>query len=255
MTQEKADWTGAIEDLKIMGDLTRPGGRWRNISVMGDLRLEGDVRAVSFRCMGDATVTGSFQSQKVGIMGDTTFRGTVECGELNIMGEVVCLADLRTRKLSCMGDLDIAGTLNADDVRIMGAMIAGGDCNADRFDSRGTFRIAGLLSVDQLRVVPWGASSATEIGGSSIVVRRRWGMLGTLRLLDVLKSLVGLPYGAHRLETNSIEGDEIDLEDVVATVVRGNKVRIGKGCRIGRVEHKKTFRRHPDAEVGEIVQV
>ena len=168
------------------------------------------------------------------------------------MGDANFLAGLRARVANCMGDIDVVGTVNADKVKIMGDLEVSGDCNADSFESRGAFRIGGLLSVDEMKVVVWGPSRATEIGGSRISVRRRSGFLGILWAWDEILSALHLHQRSGRLEAETIEGDEIHLEDTTAQVVRGRKVSIGAGCRIGRVEHAGALRRHADAEIGEV---
>jgi len=239
-------------DLNIMGDSTVPGGRYRKVNVMGDLRVAGEMRCLSFNCMGDALVDGAFQSQKTNVMGDMKFAGPVDAGVLNVMGEAVCRADLRARKANCMGDIEVEGSFNADEVRLMGELKVGGDCNADRFSSKGAFRIGGLLSVDELEIVVWGPSRVAEIGGCRISVYRRRGFLGLHWLWDTALSAMGLHERTGRVEADTIEGDDIRLEDTTAKVVRGRKVSIGPGCRIGRVEHGGIFSRRGDAEIGEV---
>jgi cytoskeletal protein CcmA (bactofilin family) len=239
-------------DLNIMGTSTVAGGRYRKVNVMGELRVEGEIRCLSFNCMGDAVVEASFQSQKTSVMGDMEFRGTVDAGLLNVMGDATCLAGLRARKANCMGEIEVVGTFNADEVRLMGELKVGGDCNADRFVSQGAFRIGGLLSVDELEVVVWGPSRVAEIGGCRISVRRRRGILGVLWVWDTVLSALGLHERSGRLEADTVEGDDIRLEDTTAKVVRGRKVSIGPGCRIGRVEHGGEFSRRGDAEIGEV---
>ena len=48
-----------------------------------------------------------------------------------------------------------------------------------------------------------------------------------------------------------IEGDDIHLENTIADTVRGKRIAIGPGCRIGTVEYTETLSVHDDAEVKE----
>jgi len=240
------------QDVNVMGDSNLQGGRYRRINVMGDLRMDGDVRCLAMNCMGDATVVGSFQSQKTNVMGDMEFRGPVDAGTLNVMGDAKFLSGLRARTANCMGEIEVVGTLNADRFNLFGELRVTGDCNVDRFESRGGFRVDGLLSGDQLRIVPWRSCRAAEVGGSRIEVRRRRGFLGVLLAWDSLLSAIGLGRTGGLLEVESVEGDDVFLENTAAQVVRGKRVRIGTGCRIGRVEHGGDFVRHPDAQIGEV---
>lgn len=53
------------------------------------------------------------------------------------------------------------------------------------------------------------------------------------------------------LSAESIEGDEIYLENTNARVVRGNNVTIGPGCEIELVEFKNDFRQLKGAKVND----
>ncbi|MGP3783292.1 hypothetical protein [Paenibacillus sp. 1A_MP2] len=46
-----------------------------------------------------------------------------------------------------------------------------------------------------------------------------------------------------------IEGDDIELEYTEAEVVRGDKIKIGPGCRIGTVEYRSSLQIHTLSEV------
>ena len=48
-----------------------------------------------------------------------------------------------------------------------------------------------------------------------------------------------------RARIGSIEGDDIELENVEAEIVRGKYVRIGHGCRIGTVEYGENLEAEP----------
>jgi len=241
--------TPALEnDMKFMGETTHPGGQFRDIAVMGRARMDGDVTCRSFSCMGEARLQGALQSGRTSIMGQTSARGPVDAGDLSVMGQMDCGSTLRVRKLSCMGQLEVGGQLDAEKVKVFGQLKVRGDCNVDDFHSRGAFEIDGLLSVDNLVMRPYGPCRAGEIGGARIEVRRRGGLLGRVR--DWLFGNRGL-----RLEVQSIEADDLLLEDTVAKVVRGARIRIGQGCRIELVEYRETCERAPGSVVGEARQV
>jgi cytoskeletal protein CcmA (bactofilin family) len=241
-------------DMKFMGESSHPGGRFRDISVIGRTRIDGDVDCRSFACMGEARVGGGLDSRATKIMGQMTVAGPVAAGDLKVMGQLDCGLTLRAASLDCMGDLKVHGQVDAEKVRLFGQMVVQGDCNVDDFHSRGVFAIDGLLSVDHLQIMPHGLCKAGEIGGARIEVRRRGGWLNLTPVGDWLRDK--WPWGRlARLETQSIEGDDISLEDTTATVIRGARVKIGAGCKIGRVEFRETYSQEPGSEVGEAVQV
>jgi hypothetical protein len=57
-----------------------------------------------------------------------------------------------------------------------------------------------------------------------------------------------------KLEAQVIEGDDVHLEDTEARIVRGTRITIGCGCRIGTVEYRETYHADADAVVGEARQ-
>jgi cytoskeletal protein CcmA (bactofilin family) len=183
-------------------------------------------------------------------VGETEAAGPVDAGDFTVVGQMTCKSTLRVRELNCTGKLAVLGQVDAEKVRIIGEMTVRGDFNADEFRSVGAFSIDGLLSVDHLQVEPYGPSRATEIGGARIEVRRRSGFLESVPVLGWIREhwFGGLN---SRLEAGVIEGDDVHLEDTDARFVRGARVHLGRGCRIGTVEYRESFSADPDAVVGE----
>jgi hypothetical protein len=110
--------------------------------------------------------------------------------------------------------------------------------------SKGAFDIKGMLNAGVIEIDLNGRSTAREIGGERIVVTKGLGS----RLEELLR-FVFLHPGA--LTVDVIEGDEVQLEQVIAKVVRGNRVVIGPGCEIDLVEHKGDYRKADGATVKE----
>ncbi|GBC75956.1 hypothetical protein HRbin07_00148 [bacterium HR07] len=161
------------------------------------------------------------------------------------------------------------------------------DVEAEKFLSRGGFEIGGLLSAEEVKI-ELGGGKVSEIGGTRIEVRRRgrsfWGWRRPPRVHvrigrdleeigETLESVFedlgrigeevsqavseglgyafGWSYGSGFLEADTIEGDEIFLENTKARVVRGKKVQIGEGCEIESVEYSESFEVAPGARVKE----
>jgi cytoskeletal protein CcmA (bactofilin family) len=246
--------TALGNDMKFMGESTHPGGQFRDIRVVGRTRMDGDVTCRSFSCMGEARLGGGLQSGETRILGQASVAGAVDGGDCTVLGQLECAASLRVRKLNCTGQVKVKGQVDAEKIKIYGQMVVQGDCNVDDFGSNGAFDIAGLLSVDSLLVHPNGPCKAAEIGGARIEVRRRVGFLGNNGMADWIHQM--LPGSrSSRLEAQTIEGDEIILEDSVVGTVRGGRVQIGRGCRIGIVEYRDSYTCEPGSEVGEARQV
>ena len=50
----------------------------------------------------------------------------------------------------------------------------------------------------------------------------------------------------------SIEGDDIDIEYVIAESVTGRNVKIGPGCKIGRVTYSGNYTGNDESEIGTV---
>jgi cytoskeletal protein CcmA (bactofilin family) len=142
------------------------------------------------------------------------------------------------KKMKILGLLEVGEKLTGDEANIKGSITVNGDVEYEAFDSSGGFGIKGLLTADTINIaLRFGESSAQEIGGGKITVRKRRNSL--------------FPFGKDvgSLTANIIEGDEIFLENTKADIVRGSKVNIGSGCQIGNVEYSLEFIQHPSSTV------
>lgn len=215
-------------DLNINGVATAAGGRYREIRIDGVGTVSGSVRSEGFRLNGIASI-----------------RGSLETGRLNADGKIKVEGRLAAGTADVNGLVDVFGALTGDRLAIRGLLNVRGDCEAERFESEGGFDIEGLLNAGEVDVSLHGRAKTREIGCESIRVRvapkKNWKKL--------FQWLLGK--WAPELSAGTIEGDDIDLENTVAAVVRGNRVAIGPGCRIGRVEYRTELRKHPKGHVGE----
>lgn len=100
------------------------------------------------------------------------------------------------------------------------------DCEAESLHARGSLVVNGLLNAGTIELKMNGPCSAAEIGGDHITVR----LAGVRGILNKwFKS-------SHNsiLTSDIIEGDEIDLENTHARIVRGTEAK----CRPTLVQHK-----------------
>jgi len=213
------------KSISIAGSGKVEGGVYDRVKISGSGKVTGDVEAEEFKGAGAVTVEGSLAS------GSFKVEGRVTARELKVSGAAKC------------------GPIQGGYIRVSGALKAKGDIEADTVRLSGVFKVEGLISADRVEIRLEDHSKARELGGEVIEVRREssWG-----GFLSTLGRLFGT-HGKGSLEVEAVEGDELDLEWVVAEVVRGRVVRIGPGCRIGRVEYQESLEASPEAEVGEEV--
>jgi cytoskeletal protein CcmA (bactofilin family) len=218
----------SIKDIKIHGQGISTGGKYNTVSIMGEGKINGNVDCVNLKIYGDGEIDGDLKATStVNIKGHTAFRGNLEAKNIKIQGEV-----------------EVNGELIADEAVISGNISLNSDCNAEIFTLEGGLTIDGLLNADVLKINLYWPSKVHEIGGTEITVKKE-AKLSFLGLKDII-----MPSGANKkLTADIIEGDNINLENTQAKVVRGNNITIGSGCKIELVEYKDSFKNDEGAEI------
>jgi cytoskeletal protein CcmA (bactofilin family) len=215
-------------DLKIHGQGSSSGGKFKTVSIMGEGRIDGDVDCKNIKVYGEGKIYGSVKATNtVSIKGQTLIKGDLEAGKIKIQGEI-----------------DVDGEIFADEAIITGNINIEGNCNAEILTLEGGFKVGGLLNADILKINLHWHCKVNEIGGSEITVKKD-GRLSFLGLKNMFS-----PGGHNELVADLIEGDDIYLENTHAKVVRGNNITLGPGCEIGIVEYKNNFKQDKEAEVG-----
>lgn len=214
-----------IGDLKINGQSSAAGGKYNAVIINGEGKIEGDLDCINLKINGKCDINGNVKAESVKVNGSNSIKGNLEAEKVKINGTA-----------------DIDGNLSVEKAETYGRINVDGDCNAEVFNIEGTFAIEGLLNADELRLSLYGSSRAREIGGAKITVNKMSGLFG-------LKSMI-LPFGRGKgLTTDTIEGDDINLENTHAKVVRGNNIQLGPNCKIELVEYKNSFKQDEKAEV------
>jgi cytoskeletal protein CcmA (bactofilin family) len=219
-------------DLNINGIVGGQGGIYRSVTINGQGKMHGDLDCVDFRCDGRTKVLGSMKA---------------ESAEIHGVAHIEESCDSKT--LSIHGTCNIGGHLTGDDIEIHGFLKIKGNCDAESFHANGGFRVHGLLNAGTVEVKLLAPSEAKEIGGGVIRIERP---AHPTPFNKIIQSI--LPQ-LDALKVETIEGDDIYLENTKAKVVRGTNVTIGQGCEIGLVEYKQNYLRDESAKVTESKQI
>ncbi|WP_372637995.1 hypothetical protein [Cohnella sp.] len=219
-------------DLVINGVSTASGGQYGRVKIDGVGTVEGDIVCVDFDCNGMTKIRGSLAADTMDADGMFTIDGHLSAARSFVDGH-----------------MKVRGSLKGDSFSVNGLIRVDGNCEIESFNAEGAFEVNGLLNVGSMDVLLHGRGRAGEIGGESIRVKQK--ARGPLNKLFTWM----MPRFAPELHVETIEGDEIDLEYTQADVVRGNRVRIGKGCAIGLVEYRTELSAHPGAKIGKEAKV
>ncbi|KXG10655.1 hypothetical protein AT864_01246 [Anoxybacillus sp. P3H1B] len=226
------------KDLVIAGVGHASGGIYNMVKVSGSGKLFGDVDCNDLSIQGNATIEGNVKAEMAHVSGRVHMTGALHAEQVKISGNASVGGNIECKVIRFHGNGSVKGTLNAEEVYIHGETDVAGDCAAETFDARGSFTIGGLLNAGNIQVKLYGHCQVKEIGGETIEVRQPG-----VPFLKKLFFHVGLT-------AEMIEGDEIYLEHTNAKVVRGNKVTVGPGCEIERVEYQSSFECDKGAKVG-----
>ena len=225
-------------NLIINGSGSYPGGRYDKISIRGEGTIMTDVECSAFKVYGTSEATENVKTGSVKVFGEAEVKRNMEAEDTLVMGTMMVGGNAHLKKIKILGLLEVGDGLTGDEANIKGSIAVNGDVEYETFDSSGGFEIKGLLTADTIKVgLRFGQSSAEEIGGGKITVKK--------------KSNTLLPFGKEigSLSAKVIEGDDIYLENTKADIVRGNKVKIGPGCQIGVVEYRDDFTHDSKATV------
>ncbi|MGC9529888.1 MAG: bactofilin [Candidatus Bipolaricaulaceae bacterium] len=234
------------QSVSIAGAGKVEGGSYERVKISGSGKVTGNTEAEEFKGAGAVTVEGSLRAKRLEVAGSFKAAGGVEVEEGEVSGSFKADGKLTAREFRASGVVK-CGPIGGGYIRVAGELKTGGDVEGDTVRLTGAFKVEGLIAADRVEVRLEGHSKAKELGGERIQVCRgpSWG-----GLLSTLGRLLGAHAGG-LLEVEAVEGDEIDIEWVVADVVRGRVVKLGPGCRVGRVEYQESLEVHPQAQVAE----
>jgi len=240
------------KSVSISGSGKLGGGEYARVSISGSGRIDGDLVAEELRISGSGKVSGRTEAGQIAVSGSAGFGDAVVAEEMRVSGSTRVAGSVEAKELTCSGSFRAEGDVSAEYLKSSGGMRVTGDVESDIFKASGGFEIDGLLSADKVEIHLGGRCSVREIGGEKIHVLRP-SSLGGAFLLGLAKILGG--GGPAELRATQIEGDEIHLENTIADIVRGKKVGIGPGCKIGTVEYADSLDVDDDASVGKELKV
>jgi cytoskeletal protein CcmA (bactofilin family) len=215
-------------DLKIYGQGSSSGGKYKNVIIKGSGHIKGDIECVNLKIYGDGQFDGNLKTvDTVSIKGKTEFNGEIKAGNIKIQGEV-----------------HVKGEVFADETSITGNLTTDNDFNAEIFKLEGGFTINGLLNADNIKINVYWPCNVNEIGCSEISVKKDI-KISFLGIKDMIKPVCKNKI----LKADIIEGDLIFLENTNAKIVRGNNVSIGAGCKIELVEYKESYKKDDNSIV------
>ena len=235
-------------DMRISGSGKVPAGEYNQISISGSGSLVGMVRCATFSSSGASHGDSIECSDTFKVSGASSFSGTVKANYIGVSGSFSCGDIVVEEKLSVSGSAKCKGSVKGNLLSIAGALKVGGDIEGEKVKVDGVLNCGGLLNAEDIEIKFERGMEISSIGGSKIVIYPRKPLKPITRL-PLFSALAKHADGGVSV-TNSIEGDEIALEDVTCPRVTGRVVAIGQGCNIELIQYSETVEISPDAKVG-----
>lgn len=217
----------------------------QKVQIDGSGKIRGNVTAKIAKIEGHSSIHGNVDAARLDVDGHATITGKVTATELDIDGWVTIEDDAKAEETRIDGRCKVKGNFTGKEIRMDGILTVKGNCEVESFKADGKFDIDGLLSADQIEINIFWSSKSKEIGGQSIVVKRKIELLN--KLVSAFKTV--------QLTADLIEGDTIELNATKAKIVRGEDIVIGDGCEIDLVEYSGTYIENGNSVVRKAVKI
>ncbi|MCL1631428.1 polymer-forming cytoskeletal protein [Sporolactobacillus sp. CPB3-1] len=239
MTEEK-------RSLTISGSGRAPGGCYEDVKISGSGKIIGDIMCGSISINGSGRISGDVKGSTIAVSGSAVFEKRVIAESINVNGTCRAEGNVSGERIQVNGRMHTAASIRGESVRVSGTLKVEGDLESEEIVAEGPLNVGGLCSAEHIDMTLAGfASRIGEIGCGTLTVHRRL----SSELFGKLFKVFG-----KKLIVDTIEGDDLYLEDTEAKVIRGNRVRIGPGCSIGRVAYKNEYAKDEKAEVQSAVK-
>jgi len=233
----KPEKTG-IGDVTISGSARLPGFSGGSLDVSGSAQICGDVKVDRIRISGSARVDGNLQASSVKVSGSCLVNGNTDCGEVGISGSMRVSGDAilhGSQRVS--GSTKVDGSFRGGNLRCTGLVKVARDLSVRSLEISGGAYVGGVTRADCVHIKVHSSDLVFdgEIEARNVKIELG-GRPSRLRILGV--SMGGRGRGHVKAPSIRCTGD-VDIEQTICSYVEGSKVRIGPGCKIGRVAYRQ----------------
>ena len=220
------------------------GGNYESITCYGanimlgsvrtdDLRLRGDLYGDYALRVGNLHATGSLRVPQM------------RCNTAFWYGNSSARCEMQiTKQISLNGRFIGEGTIVSPVVRMNGTITYNGHITAGEIIAQGELAL-GTLDANDVRIEFAERSRITSIRGLRVVISRR-----PLNAVARLLLPGSLSRNSFCSVSGSINGDVVNIENVIAEKVTGNDIIIGPGCQIDKVYYRDHIYIDENAWVG-----
>lgn len=241
-------------DMRISGSGVISAGEYDDVRISGSGRSEGLVRCKSFHASGSFSGEQIECSEDFHVSGSARVKNDLTAGSVGISGAFDCDNNITVKETaSIAGAAKCGGNLKCGELRSAGSIKVGGDIEAEKAVINGGLKCGGLINAEELviNLNSRGNVTANSIGGSKILVDAK----SIAHHPGFFEKIFGWNEGGKLIVEESIEGDEIFLENTEAKTVIGNNVNIGAGCKIFTLQYSGEAKISPYAQIDSVQKI
>ena len=239
-----------LNDISISGSGKIASGEYGCVRISGSGRITGDIVAKSVHVSGSAHAMG-VEAEEIRASGSFCAEGDVKAGSIHVSGSGRIDGSVEAGSIHVSGAFHAKNAVSAGEIHTSGSIHAESGMEADKIFLSGGAHIEGLLNADEIDIRLGGNFAIGEIGGEYIRIKK-----GDHRI-NLAFQFFGLNkrFTSNMLQTSSIEGTEVVLENTICPIVRAKYAYIGEGCEIERIEYEETLEIHESAIVKEQIKI
>ena len=219
--------------LKIYGKGNISAGKYEDIKVKGNVKLDGTVKCTNFKGSGKIKGQDLECAELCKMAGRSNFAEKLKAKELKTAGNFSCGGDLDAEVMLSKGVVKCNGSVNADNVVASGVLKAGNGINVNMIKIKGAITCNKLKSKD-VELIVSGTSNVDAIACDKINVHTKG--FGKFCMQVPLISILFKKLNKIAV-ANDVVGKEVYVENLTASKLIGNNIIIGKGCNIDLVQY------------------
>ncbi len=234
-----------LHSVNIDGMGKYTGGEFDCVNISGIGKVEGHLKCNALDVSGMISINGDLASKTSTVSGTAKVKGDLFGDDFNVSGMLRATGGGTIKNITINGTMKLGRTFRVKELENNGSLKIEGDLSGEQIRSNGMIECSGLLNCENLELRVSGVSHINEIGATTIKVERN-----NTSFDGILGFLIPKKYRNNQLVAETIEGDDIYLENCQAKVVRGKKVVIGPNSHIEIVEYIETLEVDEKATVG-----
>lgn len=260
----------SYKNLIISGSASVAGGTFDRVNISGSAKIDGDIICKKFEANGAAKANGNIESDYIEINGavkingncsfnemqvngTTSISGDSNGGDIEVNGSAKFIGNINAKCCEISGSISVEGSISSDEIKSQGMLNVSKDCEGEKIHLAGGFRVDGLINGEEIEIKSGWSSRASSIGGKKITIKEGYGFGGLGILISSVKKI--FTGESALVNCDSIEGDDIYLENTSAKIVRGKNIVLGKNCNIQKIEYTENFQNNYESTVGEVINI